>query len=122
MDGAGLEADFNNEVHEMNLVWNQVRRNKLFIMEALDKDVASSDFLGAALPISYNVLTQSTDLIQHDLEIYDENYHHSGYVKFTTQLIWRDADPIPKSLNKRSFITITIIKADFLKNSDWFGK
>ena len=54
------------------------------MIEALDKDVDADDLLGSSNPLSFNQLTQDTELMQHELEIYDENYKHSGFVKFQT--------------------------------------
>ena len=109
-------------MHEVALVWNEIRKGNQLVIEALDSDIGgTSDHLGASNPLSYNVITQDTELIQHNLELYDKNYKHVGEVSIQTQFIWRDADPIPKHLNVNSKIKLVIEEVSFLTDADFIG-
>ena len=71
------------------------------VIEALDKDIASSDAIGTANPISFSNITQAEDPITSELELFDANYKLVGTAKITTQFIFRPNDPIPQSLNSK---------------------
>jgi Ca2+-dependent lipid-binding protein len=54
-DGAGKNAVF-NEKFSLNNIQAQIEAGKKLILEAYDKDVASSDWLGSTSQISYSPL------------------------------------------------------------------
>lgn len=91
-------------------------------MQAYDKDVASSDILGSANPISYYKLIADEKEHTHDLDIFHE-FKKTGNVKFTTKFIWCEPDPPanPK-LNPNCMLNLVIVSATFLKDADMIGK
>jgi hypothetical protein len=56
------------------------------------------------------------------LEIYDDNYKMAGTLNVTTQLIWKEVDPIPKRLNSKCKLLLTIVSGTWLSDADLFGK
>ena len=107
-------------------------------LKAFDKDVGSSDFLGAATPISYTVLVheEKRKKIEDEEEEEDtwkpekdwvcdlfNDCKKTGQVKFSTKFIWREPDPPPNpKLNPNCQLRLTIKKAEFLKDADTVGK
>jgi len=67
-------------------------------------------------------LTTDTDLVEHSLEIYDDNYKMAGTLQITTQFIWADVDPIPSRLNSKCKLILTIVSGTWLADADLFGK
>ena len=57
-----------------------------FVLEAMEKDLASSDFLGSIKPIKFRELTSWEGLVKHDLKMFDEKNKVCGSIKFTTLL------------------------------------
>ena len=91
-------------------------------MEAYDKDVASSDKLGSANPISYYKLIKDEEEHLHELDIFLD-YKKAGHVKFTTKFIWCEPDPPANSkLNPNCMLNLVIVSATFLKDADMIGK
>jgi len=94
-------------------------------LKAYDKDVGSSDFLGAANPISFCLLVHDDkENIQKDFtcDLFNQ-CKKVGQVKFTTRFVWRDPDPPPNpKLNPNCQLRLTIKKAEFLKDADVVGK
>ena len=92
-------------------------------LEAWEKDLASSDFLGKIKPIPFKELTDFTGLKKHDLPIYDKK-EKTGSIRFTTMLEWIDYKPPTPSplLDKKSMLRIVIKSAVFLKDADLIGK
>jgi hypothetical protein len=56
--GGGLHVEFNQTL-ELHNVFKQVRRTEAIIFEALDEDLTSDDFIGKAIPVSFNSITQN---------------------------------------------------------------
>lgn len=91
-------------------------------MQAYDEDIASSDLLGVALPISYISLVQDDKEQEHNYDLWHE-FKRTGNLKFTTKFIWRAPDPPPNpNLNSNCRIEIIIKEAHFLKDADLIGK
>lgn len=91
-------------------------------MCAYDKDLASSDLLGKANPLSFVSLIRDEQEHQHDLDLFHE-YKKTGNVKFSTRFVWCEPDPPanPK-LNSKCRLLLVIKQAQFLKDADTFGK
>ena len=73
-------------------------------------------------PLSFNNLTQDENLNQWPLEIYDKNYKMAGTINISTQFIWREADPIPKKLNSKCYLELTILDGEWFSDADTFGQ
>ena len=92
-------------------------------LEAWEKDLASSDFLGKIKPISLKELTDFTGLKRHDVPIFDKK-EQTGSIRFSTMLEWVEYIPPKPSdlLDKKSMLRIVIKSAVFLKDADLIGK
>ena len=120
-DDAGLHAKFDDEF-ELENIEIEIKKGCELKMEAYDKDVASSDQLGIANPLSYVALIEDTKEKMHDLDLFMD-YKKTGNVKFTTKFIWMEPDPDPNPiLNANCRLILNIQKASFLKDADLIGK
>ena len=91
------------------------------IFEALDEDVTSNDLIGKANPLSFNSLTQDIDQKSMLMDLYDDNFKHTGSLEVISHYVQRVADPIPRGLNNRCKLFITILEGSFKENHDAFG-
>ena len=91
-------------------------------MKAFDKDVASSDLLGSASPISFVALVADEEPHTFDMDLFRE-CKKTGNVKFITKFIWMKPDPPPNPLlNANCRLNLIIKSATFLKDADLLGK
>lgn len=65
-DGAGKEAEW-NEKFCLTQVMDQVNSGKRLILEAYDKDLVTSDFLGQTKGISYVSLVENEEIKTHNV-------------------------------------------------------
>lgn len=120
-DDAGLHAKFDDQFLLENIEL-EAKQGLSLVMEAYDKDIASSDLLGKANAISYYKLIVDENVHEWDLDLF-QDYKKTGNVKFTTQFIWCEPDPPPNPLlNINCMLQLNIIEANFLKDSDLIGK
>jgi len=82
-DGAGKNVVF-NEKFSLNNIEAQIEAGKRLILEAYDKDVASSDWLGSTTQISYAPLIQDDEPKIQTLDIYDKDNKKSGEITIQT--------------------------------------
>ena len=82
-DDAGKYALF-NESFTLHCIKNQVEDNKGLKLEAWEKDIASSDFLGEIKEISWKELTDWEGLVKHNVELFDKKGVKTGSCKFST--------------------------------------
>jgi hypothetical protein len=82
-DDAGKYAVWNEQfvLHGIN---HEVEANKGFKLEAYEKDIASSDFLGRIKEISWKELTDWEGFSKHNVDIFDDKGVKSGSCKFST--------------------------------------
>mgnify|MGYP000391866202 CR=1 FL=1 len=70
-DDAGKYALF-NETFTLHSIKNQVDDNRTLKLEAWEKDIGSSDFLGAIKEISWKELTDWEGLVKHNEDLFDD--------------------------------------------------
>ena len=46
----------------------------------------------------------------------------AGTINISTQFIWREADPIPKKLNSKCYLELTILDGEWFADADTFGQ
>jgi hypothetical protein len=120
-DDAGLSAKF-DDIFLLENIKNQAEEEKSLVMEAYDKDIASSDKLGVANAISYYKLIVDEELHEWDLDIFMD-YKKAGNVKFSTRFVWCEPDPPANPLlNANCMLQLIIKSATFLKDADLIGK
>ena len=90
-------------------------------MEAFDKDVVGSDFIGRGNPIKYTNLTQTDNSQAHEVDLYDDKYKHTGKVLIKTQYVKHECDPLPTNVNGHCQLQLRIIEANWFKDLDTFG-
>jgi len=96
---------------------------KRLVLEAYDKDVLSSDFLGATKGLSFVTLVESEDIKQHTLILMDKAKKKAGELHMTSQFIYVPPDPeINPDLNRNCILRVTFIEGKFFKDNDTFGK
>ena len=122
-DDAGKYALW-NETFTLGNIAAQVQAGGSLVLEAFEKDLASSDFLGRIKPITFQSLADFEGAMKHNVEIFDEKKQKAGSMRFSTLLHWVDYVPPPpcELLDKRSMLRIVIKSATFLKDADTFGK
>ena len=120
-DDAGKYAEW-NEKFTLSSIEKWLDND--LVLEAMEKDLASSDFLGSTKPIKFRELASWEGLVKHDVQIFDEKKKVCGSMKFTTMLQWVDYSPPPPSdlLDKKTVMRVIIKEAHFLKDVDTFGK
>lgn len=118
---AGKHATF-NEQFELTNILEEIKAEEVLVIEAHDQDAVSSELLGRAMPISFSALTQSEELRNHELDLFDQNYKHIGSVKIVTHFIFQNVDPLPPQLNELSMLQISIQRVETLQDHDLFGK
>jgi hypothetical protein len=121
-DDAGKYALF-NESFTLHGIKNQVEESKALKLEAWEKDIASSDFLGEIKEITWKELTDWEGLVKHNVDLVDKKGVKSGSCKFTSSFNWVEYKPPKPSdlLDKKTMMRIVIKSATFLKNADTFG-
>lgn len=121
-DGAGLNAEW-NEKFRLTQVQDQVISGKRLVLEAYDKDLVTSDFLGATKGLSFVTLVESEDVKEHTLILLDKAKKKAGELKMTSQFIYVAPDPeINPDLNRNCILKVTIQEGKFFKDNDTFGK
>jgi hypothetical protein len=63
---------------------DQVLSGKRLILNAYDKDIASSDFLGATKGISYVSLVENEELKTHNVQLFDKEKKKAGDLVLTS--------------------------------------
>ena len=113
-----------NEKFELNNINRWIENGDSLELEAMEKDVGSSDFLGGSKPLELKGLAASEGVARHDMELFDEDKKQCGRVKFTTEFKWVEYVPEPPTdkLDYKTMIKIIVIDATFLKDGDTFGK
>lgn len=120
-DNAGLKANF-DDIFLLENIEGEIKLGKDLVMEAYDEDIASSDLLGKANPLSYVSLIQDEKEKTFDLDIFHE-CKKTGNVKFSTRFVWYEPDPPPNpKLNINCRLELVIKSATFLKDADLIGK
>lgn len=46
----------------------------------------------------------------------------AGTINISTQFIWREADPIPKRLNSKCYLELTILDGEWFADADFLGQ
>jgi hypothetical protein len=82
-DDAGKEAKW-DEKFCLTQVMDQVLSGKRLILDAYDKDIGSSDFLGGSKGISYVSLVENEELKTHNVQLFDKAKKKAGDIMFTT--------------------------------------
>ena len=121
-DDAGKHAIWKESFVLANIA---ARMEDNLILEAMEKDIASSDFLGAIKPISFSELCEWEGRVKHSkVKLENEKGKVSGEITFETVFIWEDyvQPPSHSMLDKKAFLKITINSATFLKDADFIGK
>ena len=121
-DDAGKHAIWKESFVLANIA---ARMEDNLILEAMEKDIASSDFLGAIKPISFSELCEWEGRVKHSkVKLENEKGKVSGEITFETVFIWEDyvQPPSHPMLDKKAFLKITINSATFLKDADFIGK
>ena len=113
-----------NEKFELIDVKRWVDNGDCLELEAMEKDIGSSDFLGSNKPVSLKELCDWEGLFKHDMELLDEKKKVIGRVKFSTEFQWTEyIPPVPTDkLDEKTMIKIIVKEASFLKDGDTFGK
>lgn len=113
-----------NEKFELTNVKRWVENEEKLELEAMEKDVGSSDFLGSNKPIELQELCDWEGVYKHDKELLDEKKKVIGRIKFSTQFVWVDyVQQIPnEKLDEKTMFKIVIDDASFLKDGETFGK
>lgn len=99
-----------------------VRREESIIFEALDEDLTSNEMIGKANGLSFNQLTQNSEQKAMLLDLYDDNFKHTGSLEVITRYVQKEADPVPRGLNHRCKLHLSILEANFVKDADLIGK
>ena len=102
---------------------DQVLSGKRLILEAYDKDLTSSDFLGQTKGISYVSLTENDELKTHNVILFDKEKKKAGDLILTSQFIYIPNDPEPNpDLNRNCILRVIVHDAKFFKDNDFLGK
>lgn len=121
-DGAGLHAVWNEKFCLID-VNKQIIAGKKFALEAYDKDIASSDFLGAIRPIAFVYLVEHEEPINQVLDLFDKGKKKAGTVEIESRFIYIPPDPPANpDLNRNCTLAITLKRASFFKDADLIGK
>ena len=120
---AGKYAEWNEEFELVN-VSRWIEKGATLELEAMEKDVGSSDFLGSNVPLPLKELCDWEGLYKHDKELLDEKKKVIGRIKFSTEFKWEEyvQKPPTENLNEKTMIKIIIDEARFLKDGETFGK
>jgi Ca2+-dependent lipid-binding protein len=122
-DDAGKSAKW-DETFQLPNIMAQIRDGGSLTFEAYDKDVASSDLLGATDPVDFEDIVQDDSLKEWNLDLFDQSGEHMGNVKLSIQLVYSKPDPpIFAKINYNCQVEIKMLKAEFLKDeADALGK
>lgn len=121
-DDAGKSAKW-DEKFCLTQVMDQVLSGKRLILEAYDKDLMSSDFLGQTKGISYVSLVENEELKTHNVQLFDKEKKKAGDLVMTTQFIFVPNDPEPNpDLNRNCILRVHVYDAKFFKDADMLGK
>ena len=100
-----------------------MNNNGSIVFEAYDKDLVSSDLLGATDPLDFIDYCEDDRVHEFDLELFEPKGAPAGRIKLSPQLVFVYTDP---PLNPRSNyncqLEIKMKEATFLKDSDLIGK
>ena len=101
----------------------QVLSGKRLILEAYDKDLMSSDLLGATKGISYVSLVENEELKTHNVQLFDKEKKKAGDLILTSQFVYVPNDPEPNpDLNRNCILRVEVLNAKFFQDSDIMGK
>lgn len=122
-EDAGKHAVF-NEKFTLSNINREVEKEATLVLEAMEKDIASSDLLGTTAPLNWCDLCSFEGLLKHNMDIFDKDGQKAGNVAFTTQLFWEEYIPPEASsiLDEKTLLRIVIKEATFKKDADTFGK
>ena len=91
-ENAGKHAVF-NEKFTLSNIHQQVEAGHALELQAMEKDVATSDLLGAAHAIPWAELCEYEGLLKHDVEVYNDKGQKCGNIVVKTQLRWVEYVP-----------------------------
>lgn len=120
---AGKHAVF-NERFSLTNISAEIQKDGALVLDAMEKDVASSDLLGSTKPIKWSYICSFDGTVRHDVEIANAKGQKVGNVVFKTQFLWEDYK-IPEAsskLDKKSMLRVIVKSASFKKDADTFGK
>lgn len=101
----------------------QVNSNGSIVFEAYDKDLMSSDLLGATDPLDFIDYCEDDRVHEFDLELFEPKGAPAGRIKLSTQLVFVLPDPpLNPRCNYNCQLEIKMKEATFLKDSDLIGK
>jgi hypothetical protein len=88
-------------------------------MEAYDKDLMSSKFLGAAKGVSFVSLVESEQVKEQTLELFDKNRKKAGELIIVTEFVMVGTIPeMNPRLNNNCILRLRIRESKLLKESD----
>lgn len=122
-EDAGKHAVFNERFLLTNIS-AEIQKDGALVLDAMEKDLASSDFLGSTKPIKWSYICSFDGAVRHDVEIANAKGQKVGNVVFKTQFLWEDYK-IPEAsskLDKKSMLRVIVKSASFKKDADTFGK
>ena len=82
-DDAGKHAVW-NEKFTLSNIHAEIGKDEALVLEAMEKDTLTSDFLGSTEPLSFAALAEFEGLCRHDLIIYDKKLQKAGNIKVAT--------------------------------------
>lgn len=82
-EDAGKHAIFNERFMLTN-VKAEIENDAALVLKAMEKDMTSSDFLGAIKPIAWSHICSFDGTVRHDVEIFGEKGQKVGNVVFKT--------------------------------------
>ena len=91
-DGAGKHAVF-NEKFTLNNVNVEVENDSTLVLDALEKDVTTSEHLGSIAPITWSDICRFEGTLKHDVDIVGKGGQKAGNIIFKTQLLWEEYVP-----------------------------
>ena len=116
-DGAGKHAVWNQEF-TLRDIGSQVAAAASLVLEAFDKDAASSEFLGRIEPITLASLAGLEGPVTHDVAIKGPENAKAGNIRFRSLLRW-----VPPSLMEPGCMLRLVVKsATLAAGGDALGK
>ena len=122
-DDAGKQAKW-DETFELPNIYTQVRDHNTIVFKAFDKDIGSSDLLGATDPLEFLELCTDETVKEWELPLYEAHGEQNGFIKLSTQHVPAKPDPpIFRNINYNCQLEIKMVQAEFLKDdADAMGK
>ena len=122
-EDAGKHAIF-NEKFVLTNVMAEIKKGSSLVLDAMEKDVASSDHLGSTQPIDWNDICAFSGIIKRKVDIIDEKGIKAGKLRLITEFFWEEyvvPEPSDK-FDQKSLVLLVVKEASFLKDADTFGK